>query len=226
MSGDLAPLFTALNLAMAESGYVQKTGRNEYHQYSYASEADLMESLRPALVKHGLMLIPDIQRTDIQGTRTFVYIDYTLCHTSGATFGPIGGIGEGMDKGDKALYKAITGAHKYMYYKLFAIATGDDPEADSTTDKAAAELPPPAPAVTNNANEVEHTFTVIQADYAGADDRTLVKCDGAKVLIMAGEVSFLKGDKIKAFATYCGQQGDWSKYTVSSWKPAEETNAE
>jgi hypothetical protein len=127
-----------------------------------------------------------------------------------------------VSEGMKAAFPAaLSGLYTPEEVRDFA----DDPfDNKAVTVQAEPEpaLPPPTPAVTNNANEVEHTFTVIQADYAGADDRTLVKCDGAKVLIMAGEVSFLKGDKIKAFATYCGQQGDWSKYTVSSWKPAEE----
>jgi hypothetical protein len=30
--------------------------------------------------------------------------------------------------GDKAIYKAMTGATKYFYMKVFGVATGDDPE--------------------------------------------------------------------------------------------------
>src|SRR5574340_328981 len=39
-------------------------------------------------------------------------------------------IGEGQDRGDKATYKAMTGATKYALLKLFLIPTGDDPEKD------------------------------------------------------------------------------------------------
>ena len=39
--------------------------------------------------------------------------------------------GEGMDKGDKAGYKAYTGALKYFLADTFMVATGDDPEKDS-----------------------------------------------------------------------------------------------
>ncbi len=133
-------LLTALNAAMAACGYVQKTGQNNFHKYSYASEADLVESIRPALVENGLMLIGNQRRVWTDGSRTFVKIDYTLYHTSGESLGPIGAIGEAMDKGDKATYKSITGAHKYLLYKLMLIATGDDPEND------AAEAPEPTPA--------------------------------------------------------------------------------
>ena len=44
--------------------------------------------------------------------------------------------GEGLDVGDKASYKAMTGALKYALLQSFLLATGDDPEderADSRT---------------------------------------------------------------------------------------------
>ena len=39
--------------------------------------------------------------------------------------------GEGIDKGDKAGYKAYTGALKYYFANTFMVATGDDPETES-----------------------------------------------------------------------------------------------
>ena len=36
--------------------------------------------------------------------------------------------GEGLDSGDKAPYKAMTGALKYALLQSFLLATGDDPE--------------------------------------------------------------------------------------------------
>lgn len=44
-------------------------------------------------------------------------------------------IGEGMDTGDKAIYKAITGAQKYVLMKTFLIPTGDDPELEELPQK-------------------------------------------------------------------------------------------
>jgi hypothetical protein len=43
-------------------------------------------------------------------------------------------IGTGADSGDKAAYKAATGALKYALLTVFLIPTGDDPESDSKTD--------------------------------------------------------------------------------------------
>ena len=42
--------------------------------------------------------------------------------------------GEGIDKGDKAGYKAYTGALKYFLANTFMVATGDDPEKDSPSE--------------------------------------------------------------------------------------------
>jgi hypothetical protein len=46
--------------------------------------------------------------------------------------------GTGTDKGDKAVYKAMTGALKYGLRHAFLIPDESDPEADTSTDKATA----------------------------------------------------------------------------------------
>ena len=46
--------------------------------------------------------------------------------------------GQGLDSGDKAPYKAMTGALKYALLQSFLLATGDDPE-----DERAARSPAP-----------------------------------------------------------------------------------
>ena len=38
--------------------------------------------------------------------------------------------GQGLDSGDKAPYKAMTGALKYALLQSFLLATGDDPEEE------------------------------------------------------------------------------------------------
>ena len=43
--------------------------------------------------------------------------------------------GEGIDKGDKAGYKAYTGALKYFLANTFMVATGDDPEKESPDNR-------------------------------------------------------------------------------------------
>ena len=49
-------------------------------------------------------------------------------------------VGTGADTGDKGVFKAMTGAEKYLLLKAFLISTGDDPEGDEKVDKEEAAL--------------------------------------------------------------------------------------
>jgi hypothetical protein len=51
-------------------------------------------------------------------------------------------VGAGTDKGDKGIYKALTGGAKYFLLKMFLIATGDDPEREDVKT-----IQPAAPSV-------------------------------------------------------------------------------
>jgi hypothetical protein len=138
-----AKIIKALHEVMSKVSYVQKSGKNAFHGYKYAGEADLLEKLRPAMLEVGLMLIPsitDVSPIDDHGVTT-VRMQYTLVHKDGDIWPHhICAAGQGGDRnkngvGDKGLYKAITGANKYLLFKLFQIETGDDPESD-TQDEA------------------------------------------------------------------------------------------
>lgn len=139
-------IIDALHKVMTKAGYVQKNAKNEFHGYKYASEANLLETLRPALIENGLVLIPSanhVSAIDEYGN-THVSVDYTLAHISGEIWPEkITAVGCGNDRaksgavGDKGVYKALTGANKYLLFKLFQIETGDDPEKDEAA-------PPPA----------------------------------------------------------------------------------
>jgi hypothetical protein len=128
---------TALNNVMKKVSYVQKQQTNDFHRYKYAGEADLLEVLRPALIEEGLVLIPSVSSAgapDSDGNTT-VLVEYTLAHKGGDIWPDkivMAGCGNDRAKngsvGDKGIYKALTGANKYLLFKLFQIETGDDPE--------------------------------------------------------------------------------------------------
>ncbi len=139
-------VLTALHAVMEKVGYVQKSGENKFHHYKYAGEGDLLKVLRPAMVEAGLLLIPSVSNlSDIdQYGNVNVTMEYTLAHKDGEVWPEkITIIGTGNDKnskggvGDKGTYKAMTGANKYLLFKLFQIETGDDPE------KTEADAPKP-----------------------------------------------------------------------------------
>ena len=140
-------ILIALNKVMQEVGYVQKQSKVQFGstKYNYASEAELLATLRPSMVAVGLVFVPSVHSVIPRDTNgnTYVEMKYMLGHISGAVWPyELKAWGCGGDKGDKGLYKAITGANKYMLFKLFQIETGDDPEvsekdnADQYTTKS------------------------------------------------------------------------------------------
>lgn len=131
---------------MKEVGYVQKDGKNEFHGYKYASEANLIAALRPAMIEAGLILIPSVTHVshDEYGN-THVMMNFTLMDEEGAMY-TFSGAGSGNDRnkngvGDKGTYKAITGATKYALMKTFLLETGDDPEVASDHDRGHVHQP-------------------------------------------------------------------------------------
>lgn len=141
---------TALHAIMSKASYVQKRDKNQFHNYKYAGEAALLEVVRPAMLEAGLILIPScVDRTPIdEHGNTHITMEYTLAHVSGDVWpDKVRVFGSGNDRnskggvGDKGTYKAITGANKYLLFKLLQIETGDDPEATETAAANAAEKP-------------------------------------------------------------------------------------
>lgn len=126
---------------MNEVGYVQKDGKNEFHGYRYASEANAIAALRPALIKHGLVMVPSVEHvTHDEHGNTHVEMLYRLMDAGGNCI-EFKFSGSGNDRsrsgavGDKGIYKAITGANKYALLKTFLLETGDDPEEVSDADR-------------------------------------------------------------------------------------------
>lgn len=162
-----AKITQALHAVMSRVGYVQKKGKNTFHKYSYASEADLLEALRPAMLEAGLLLIPSAveQQPIDQYGNTQIVMEYTLAHKDGdvwpdkiRAFGCGGDMNSKGGVGDKGTYKAITGANKYLLFKLFQIETGDDPEnseAETAFPARPAKLSPEAERLIQSAGEAQ-----------------------------------------------------------------------
>jgi hypothetical protein len=121
---------------MRDVGYVQKRGYNDFHKYSYVTEADILEALRDKMVEHGLVVIPSAQVHSNEDGLVLLDMEFTVGDTETGDFAQFKWVGSGHDKGDKGVYKAFTGAQKYFLMKTFLMPTGDDPESFSDTDKA------------------------------------------------------------------------------------------
>ena len=137
-----APVQLNLRQKLAEVrrriGYVQKRGHNERSNYSYVTAADIAGSVGDILAELGVVVIPrleDISYESAAGrgeaTRMArVVMAYTFADVDSGEEVVAKVAGQGLDPGDKAPYKAMTGALKYALLQSFLLATGDDPEDD------------------------------------------------------------------------------------------------
>lgn len=131
----LKSIYSKVGKVMSQVSRVPKNGYNSFHKYNYTTESDLTESIRPILLEAGLAFFSNVLEQDREGEFTKVKMEFTLADIETGEVLTSIYWGEGQDKGDKGLYKAYTGATKYFLMKTFLIPTGDDPEADNTTDE-------------------------------------------------------------------------------------------
>lgn len=122
---------------LAEMGVLKREGENKFDRYSYFSEAQYKTLFTKLFYKNGLELkFDEVNYQTFEGTEKqangrmatikFSLIDIDTGYSEETTI-----TGEGIDKGDKAGYKAYTGALKYFLANTFMVATGDDAEKES-----------------------------------------------------------------------------------------------
>ena len=128
-------LYAKLAEAIAEVEHVAKDGTNEHFRYRYTSAEEIYRQLREPLLKRGLVFVPSVASiADANGLMSIRYKMRIIDAESGEVL-EADWIGEGRDQGDKASYKAATGAAKTWLRHLFMLPADDDPEADASTDR-------------------------------------------------------------------------------------------
>ena len=129
---------------MEAVGYVAKTGTNSAQGYKFVQASAVADKVREQLTKLNVSMTPtaiDVISEGLtpSGKQTLLTLRFTWTLTDGDSGETISfqSVGTGADSGDKAAYKAATGALKYALLTGFLIPTGDDPEADAATDRVA-----------------------------------------------------------------------------------------
>jgi len=167
-----SPLTRKLAEIMEAVKRVPKRGRNAFHGYQYATEADIADVVREELSSRQVVLYSAIDAVETRvdtgesgkpSNFVTVSMTFTIIDGESGEERAFKWAGAGQDRGEKGLYKAITGAEKYFLLKLFLIPTGDDPEDDSQDAKhppakaTAAQLPAVKPASTLTLTEAQQT---------------------------------------------------------------------
>ena len=131
----------ALRKDLKERGILKKGGKNDYDNYNYFSEAQYKVLFTDLFSSHGLELkfneleYETFTGSEKQANGRMPKLDFWLFDIETGFFESTTITGEGTDKGDKAGYKAYTGALKYYFADTFIVPTGDDPEKESPEAK-------------------------------------------------------------------------------------------
>jgi hypothetical protein len=142
-------IYQRVNAVMQAVERIQKDSKPKSGpQYRYASQAAILEAVRPHLIEQGIVIIPSVMqsrnesvqvvrdsgkqasevRTEIDLKMTFVNMDnpedrFDACFP-----------GIGIDSGDKGPGKALAYAFKYGLLKMFIIPLSDEPENDASNN--------------------------------------------------------------------------------------------
>lgn len=212
----ISDLAAALVAAQSEMPAVGKSGNNAFDKYTYAKLEDYVKVIRPIFAKHGLSMVTSVEaverlpnRTTKNGGTEFgsqVKIDLTIMHKSGQFF-TVSSFGEGQDRTDKSIYKAITGARKYALASALGLATSDDPEAfDPEPPPVAPPATPPKPkpmkvqlanavskwsgiSSTSEDEQTKGDFKKACADAIRYHDKTWTKIDDTQAALVLGTVN-------------------------------------
>lgn len=133
-------LYRKMTKAAEELKNIPKNGFNDFHKYSYVREEDVLATAKPVLLRNGLFVtfttIEERRETQGNSDITTVMLEFTITDIDTGEQLMSKVPGQGTDKGDKGVYKAITGATKYFLTKMFLISTGEDPEGDTSVDQS------------------------------------------------------------------------------------------
>lgn len=124
-----------------EIGHIKKSGYNSHQKYQYATEKDILEEVKTACLSAGVahfcsVIEQKVELHDLKGKPNFlatVVMEHTFVDIESGENISVKSVGTGIDNQDKAIYKAMTGANKYVLSKTFMIASDDDPENDGVT---------------------------------------------------------------------------------------------
>ena len=126
---------------------LEKTGWNDFQKYNYSTAGDVLLPVQRACNEQGLIVIADCIESKIEPGRASVVVRLSVVDTETGESLSVTAPGYSEDfsykdnrpNGDKAVYKAITGATKYAVRSCFCLPSDDDPEHTPQKLKIAAK---------------------------------------------------------------------------------------
>lgn len=139
-SRNVYQLVAAVQAELAQRG-IGKNQKNTFDNYNFRGIDDVYNALGPLLSRHGLVVYPEVTAREITerqsqkgGALFHVVLDiiYHFVSSHDGTEVAVPVIGEAMDRGDKAINKAMSAAYKNACFQTFCIPVqGQDSENES-----------------------------------------------------------------------------------------------
>lgn len=173
-------IYKAISAVLSDVGAVGKDGQNTFDKYKYRSIDAVMNAMHPAMAKHGVFVTPEVleqsreERSSKNGgvlIYSITKVKYTFYTADGSSVTATV-IGEGMDKGDKSMNKAMSAAFKYALFQVFCIPTEEfvdsetespEPEKDHSNEMCGSAELAVLEAMTKKAFNVEDVSKVFKS---------------------------------------------------------------
>lgn len=131
-------IYQKMAQVMADTVPVEKNGFNQQQGFKFRSIDDTVASVRRALVKHNVAILPDVVSVERWTYQTAkgstmnvadVLVAYTFVAEDGSSVITTM-TGQAADSGDKAVSKALSMCFKYLCFQTFLCGTDGDPDAE------------------------------------------------------------------------------------------------
>lgn len=134
-------LYQKISAVMQDVEYLSKDDQIKFNNTNYKaiSEEKVTTTVRQALIKYGLVILPIEQNHSREGTLSTVDTKYKIVDIDTGQYEIIVSSGTGADTQDKGVGKAMTYSYKYLLLRTFAIPTGEDPDKISSAELDAKE---------------------------------------------------------------------------------------
>lgn len=121
-------IYKAIHAVMQELRPVAKDGKykTEKCKYNYQQGADIVSAVRGLILKHGIVIYPAKMSRVREGELSLVKVVYKLVCVEDESYIRVPIVSCGQGYGDKAVYKALSGAYKYLFKQVFMIEEGED----------------------------------------------------------------------------------------------------
>ena len=202
-------IYQAITNVMKDIGAVSKDSTNGIDGYRYRGIDAVMNALSPALIKNGVVVIPQVlemkreERVKKDGSGliySVVKVKYSFYAEDGSFVDTVV-IGEAMDESDKSMNKAMSAAYKYACFQTFCIPTDEMINSETDSPKANPKVQDIRTHAANTNKSADGVFErIAKSSLFKDDEKFLIGSQHVKNRTF-GEVKGTKGFVV--FLNYC-----------------------